>query len=125
MFNRVARQVRGKWHATTGIAGGLRWRCHRRVVIGRLRRLEIFEHQPQLRDIHLLGAATELDAQQPSDAMFELLDLQRLGIDRRLRHLQLSTFPLQDIGHLAQHFLQENRVCWKAIKGEPHAADNR
>ena len=33
-------------------------------------------------------------------------------------------FLLHDIGHLQQHFLQENRVCGKAIKGEPHAADN-
>jgi hypothetical protein len=42
--------------------------------------------------------------------MFELLDLQGLGLDGGLRRCQLGAFLLHDIGHLPQYFLQENRV---------------
>jgi hypothetical protein len=56
--------------------------------------------------------------------MLELFDPQGLGFDGDLRRRQFGPFLLHDIGHLQQHFLQENRACGKAIKGEPHAADN-
>ncbi|CCW15845.1 hypothetical protein EBBID32_1730 [Sphingobium indicum BiD32] len=54
--------------------------------------------------------------------MLELFDPQGLGFDRGLRRRQFGPFLLHDIGHLQQHFLQEDRVSGKAI--EPHAANN-
>jgi hypothetical protein len=105
-------------------AGRFRHGRRRHLIIGGFRRLDLLKHQPQLGDIHFFGAAAELDAQQPRDTMLELFDPQGLGFDRGLRRRQFGPFLLHDIGHLQQHFLQENRVCGKAIKGEPHATDN-
>ncbi|WP_162182183.1 hypothetical protein [Sphingobium sp. ba1] len=56
--------------------------------------------------------------------MLELFDPQGLGFDRSFRGPQFGPFPLHDIGHLQQHFLQENRVCGEAIKGEPHGLNH-
>jgi hypothetical protein len=124
MIDSVAREVRGKRNATAGFAGRFRHRRRRQFIVGGFRCLDLLEHQPQLGDIHFLGAAAELDAQQPCDAMLELFDPQGLGFDGCFRCRQFGPFLLHDIGHLQQHFLQENRVCRKAIKGEPHARDD-
>jgi hypothetical protein len=56
--------------------------------------------------------------------MLELLDLDVLGFDGRLRRLQFGSLVLHDLSHLPQHFLQENRVCRKAIEVEPHARND-
>ncbi|MBG6117353.1 MULTISPECIES: hypothetical protein [unclassified Sphingobium] len=56
--------------------------------------------------------------------MLELFDPQGLGFDRGFRGPPFGPFLLHGIGHLQQHFLQEDWVCGKAIKGEPHATDN-
>ena len=53
--------------------------------------------------------------------MLQLFYGQALGFDGLLRNLQFIPFHLHSLGHLPQHFLQENRVCRKAIKVEPHA----
>jgi hypothetical protein len=93
------------------------------ITIGRLWGIYVFKHQAQLRDIHLPGTATKLDAQQPCEAMLQLFDLQALGLDGLSGRLQLAAPHLHGLGHLPQHFLQKNRVCGKAIKVEPHASD--
>ncbi|MGF7205419.1 hypothetical protein GGQ82_004513, partial [Sphingobium olei] len=98
MINRLAREVRRKRNAAAGFAGRSCHGCRRRLVVGRFRRLDLFEHQPQLGDIHFLGAAAELDAQQPRDTMLELFDPQGLGFDRGLRRRQFGPFLLHDIG---------------------------
>lgn len=53
--------------------------------------------------------------------MLKPFDLQVLGFDGRIHRLQFGPLQFHDLGHLAQNFLQENRVCGKAIKVEPHA----
>jgi len=55
--------------------------------------------------------------------MLQLFDCQALGFDGLLHHLQFGALRLNGIDHLPQYFLQQNRVCGKAIKVEPHAAD--
>ena len=124
MIDRLTREVRGKRNPAAGFAGRFSDGRRRRRIVGGFRRLDLLEHQPQLGDIHFLGAAAELDAKQPRDAMLELFDPQGLGFDGGFRRRQFGPFLFHDIGHLQQHFLQEDRVCGKAIKGEPHAADD-
>ena len=78
-----------------------------------------------MRVVHLLGTAPELDPQQPRKTVFQLFYGQALGFDSLLRNLQLILFCFHSLGHLPQHFLQENWVCGKAIKVEPHACSYR
>ena len=124
MIDCLTREVCRKWGAAAGFTGRSSYRRRWHLIVGGFRRLDLFEHQPQLGDIHFFGAAAELDAQQPRDTMLELFDPQDLGFDRGFRGPPFGPFLFHGIGHLQQHFLQEDRVCRKAIKGEPHAADD-
>ena len=56
--------------------------------------------------------------------VFELLDLQGLGLGGGLRHLQFGAFLLHDLCHLPQDFLQQSGVYRQAIKVEPHAHEH-
>src|SRR3546814_2805273 len=91
--------------------------------MGRRRGSDILEHQAQLRDVHFLGAAPELDAQQPGKTVLQLFDRQALSFDGLLCCPQFGPLQLHDLSYLPQHFLQENGVCREAIKVEPHAPD--
>lgn len=121
MLNGPARHVSWNRRATSRLARRFRFNRCRGVVVGRLGHLDLVKHQPQLRDLHLLGTAAERDAQRR--AMFELLDLQYLDLDGGLGRLQFGAFLLHHSDHLPQYFLQVNRVGGKAFKVEPHARD--
>lgn len=125
MLGRQARYMRRNWRAGAGLAHRFRG-CRRGIIIGGLGDgLDVFEHHAQLRIVHLLGTAPELDPQQSGETVLQLFYGQSLGFDGPLRNLQLIPFCFHSLGHLPQHFLQENRVCGKAIKVEPHACPYR
>src|SRR3546814_18847004 len=76
-----------------------------------------------LRDVHFLGAAPELDAQQPGKTVLQLFDRQALRFDGLLCCPQFGPLQLHDLRSLPQPFLQANGVCREAIKVEPHSPD--
>src|SRR3546814_18285187 len=78
-----------------------------------------------LRDVHFLGAAPELDAQQPGKTVLQLFDRQALSFDGLLCCPQFGPLQLHDLSSLPQHCLQETGVCREAIKVEPHDPDYR
>ena len=123
MLGRLPRDMRGDRCSGSGFARRFRIRHRRCVIIGRFWGIDLLEHQTQLSDVHLLGAATELDAQQPGQTMLQLFDRQALSFDDLLRRSQFGSLHLHDLSHLPQHFLQEDGVCGETIKVEPHAAD--
>lgn len=123
MLGRLPRDMRGDRRPGSGFARRLRIRHRRCVIIGRLWGIDLLEHQTQLRDIHLLGAATELDAQKSGQTVLQLFDRQALNFDDLLCRPQFGPLQLHDLSHLPQHFLQEDGICGETIKVEPHAVD--
>src|SRR3546814_18550290 len=65
MLRRLARDMWWARRPSSGFARRFRTCRHSSVIIGRRRGIDILEHQAQLRDVHFLGAAPELDEQQP------------------------------------------------------------
>ncbi|TCM12126.1 hypothetical protein EDF56_11910 [Novosphingobium sp. PhB165] len=123
MLGRLPRDMRGDRCSGSGFARRLRIRHCRCIIIGRLWGIDLLEHQPQLRDVHLFGAAAELDAQKPGQTVLQLFDRQALSFDGLLCRSQFGPLQFHDLSHLPQHFLQEDRVCGETIKVEPHAVD--
>ena len=74
MINGLTREVCRKRNAAAGFAGRFHHGWRRHLIVCRFRGFDLLEHQPQLRDIHFLRAATELDAQQPRDTMLDFID---------------------------------------------------
>ena len=118
----LARQMAGQWPTRWLLLGsGCRWGLALRREGGDLL-LDRLKAQCQLIGMMLLRGAAEL---QPLQCRQKQLQLLQLGIpvgQPRLRRRQLGILPLQHLGQIAHHSLQQDGVVRQAGEVETHAS---